>query len=156
MIETLKEIQKVFNIDYSPLFNEFIRWIPRLFSGIIVLFIFWLIYRSVRYVLVRGLKRAKLSLTIIDLLTKVLKYLIFSIAILMMANQWGIEIVPLLSTLGVVGIAVGLAAQQTVANIISGIVILVSRPFQEGDWIEVEDTFGRVMKISLRSTHLLT
>lgn len=156
MLETMKELQKVFNIDYSPLFNEFVRWIPRLISGFVVLFIFWLIYRSFRYILIRGLQRANLSLTIIDLLTKVLKYLVFSIAILMMANQWGIEIVPLLSTLGVIGIAVGLAAQQTVANIISGIVILVSRPFQEGDWIRVEDVFGRVKKISLRSTHLIT
>jgi small conductance mechanosensitive channel len=156
MFKALKEFQQLFNLDYSPIFNEFIRWIPRLISGFLIFFAFWLIYRSLRYVLVRGLQRAKLSLTIIELLTKVLKYFIFSLAVLMMANQWGIEIVPLLSTLGVMGIAVGLAAQQTLANLISGIVILISRPFQEGDWIQVEDVFGRVLKISLRSTHLIT
>ena len=156
MVETLKELQKLFNIDYSPIFNEFIRWLPRLVSGIIVFLLFWIVYRSLRYILVRGLKRAKFSLTLIELFSRLLKYLIFSIAILMMATQWGIEIVPLLSTLGVVGIAVGLAAQRTVANVISGIVILISRPFQEGDWVELEDIFGKVLRISLRSTHLLT
>jgi len=156
MIKLLKELQQVFHIDYSPLFHEFVRWIPRLITGFLILFIFWLIFRSLRYLLKQTLQHAKLSLTIIELLTKILKYFIFSLAILMMANQWGIEIVPLLSTLGVIGIAVGLAAQQTLANLISGIVILISRPFVEGDWIEVENVFGRVLKISLRSTHLIT
>lgn len=156
MIKLLKDLQQVFHIDYSPLFHEFVRWIPRLFAGFLIFIIFWLLFRSLRYVLKQTLHHAKLSLTIIELLTKILKYFIFSLAILMMANQWGIEIVPLLSTLGVIGIAVGLAAQQTLANLISGIVILISRPFVEGDWIEVENVFGRVLKISLRSTHLIT
>lgn len=156
MIETLKELQRVFNIDYSPVINEFIRWLPRFISGLIVFLIFWIVYRAFRYITVRALKRAKISLTLIELFTKILKYTIFGLAILMMATQWKIEIFPILSTLGVVGIAVGLAAQRTVANMISGIIILVSRPFQEGDWVDLEDTFGRVIKTSLRSTQLLT
>ncbi|MCI0515209.1 mechanosensitive ion channel family protein [candidate division KSB1 bacterium] len=156
MLKTLQELQKLLHIDYSPLFTEFIRWLPRLFSGIILFIIFWFVYRGLRFFMIRTLARLQISLTIIELLTKTLKYFLFSLALLMMANQWGIEIVPLLSTLGIVGIAIGLAAQQTLANLISGMIILISKPFQEGDWVELEQTFGKIFKISLRSTQLMT
>ena len=46
--------------------------------------------------------------------------------------------------------------QQTLANFISGIIILVSKPFREKDYVELEGEFGKVQHISLRSTTLLT
>ncbi|MBN1351830.1 mechanosensitive ion channel family protein [candidate division KSB1 bacterium] len=156
MIEFVKDIQQRLNIDLTPLFIQFINFIPNFISGIVIFFMFYGLYRFLRFILIRTLDRAKTSLTVINLLTKVLKYTIFSIAILLMADQFGIQIVTLLSTVGIAGIAVGLAAQQTVSNIISGIIILISRPFKEGDWVELGDVFGKVVQISLRSTHLLT
>ncbi len=156
MVEMLQDLQRMFKIDYSLIFTEFIRWIPHLIVGILVFFFFWALYRFFRYLIIRGLKKANLSVTIIDLLIKSLKYFMFTVALLMMANQWGIQILPLLSTFGVAGIAIGLAAQQTIGNIISGITILISRPFKEGDWIELDGVFGKVIQITLRSTHLQT
>ncbi|MBN2088218.1 mechanosensitive ion channel family protein [candidate division KSB1 bacterium] len=156
MVEMLQDLQRMFKIDYSQIFTEFIRWIPNLIVGILVFFFFWVLFRLLRYLIIRGLKKTHLSITIIDLLIRSLKYFMFTVAFLMMANQWGIQILPLLSTFGVAGIAIGLAAQQTIGNIISGITILVSRPFKEGDWIELDGVFGKVIQITLRSTHLLT
>jgi small conductance mechanosensitive channel len=84
------------------------------------------------------------------------KYVCLGLAIILVADQIGIKIITLISTLGVAGIALGLAAQQTLANFISGIIILVSKPFRENDYVELEDTFGKVERISLRSTMLIT
>jgi small conductance mechanosensitive channel len=78
------------------------------------------------------------------------------LAIILVADQIGIKIIALISTLGVAGIALGLAAQQTLANFISGIILLMSKPFKEGDMVELEGTYGRVKEISLRSTAILT
>jgi small conductance mechanosensitive channel len=156
MVEMLQDLQRMFKIDYSQIFTEFIRWIPNLIVGILVFLFFWVLFRFLRFLIIRGLKKTHLSKTIIDLLIKSLKYFMFTVAFLMMANQWGIQILPLLSTFGVAGIAIGLAAQQSIGNIISGITILMSRPFKEGDWIELDGVFGKVIQITLRSTHLLT
>ena len=53
------------------------------------------------------------------------------------------------------GLAVGFAAQSTLANFIAGITILVEQSFQVGDWIRIGDKEGRVVKISLRATQIL-
>ncbi len=156
MVEMLQDLQRMFKIDYSQIFTEFIRWIPNLIVGILIFLFFWVLYRLLRFLMIRGLKKTHLSVTVIDLLVKTLKYFMATVAFLMMANQWGIQILPLLSTFGVAGIAIGLAAQQTIGNIISGITILISRPFKEGDWIELDGIYGKVIQITLRSTHLVT
>lgn len=55
-----------------------------------------------------------------------------------------------------VGVAVGFAAQDILKNIFGGFVILLDRPFKVGDKIEVGDTYGEVMDMSLRSTRIVT
>ncbi len=85
-----------------------------------------------------------------------MKYICLGFALILVADQIGIKIITLISTLGVAGIALGLAAQQTLANFISGIIILVSKPFKERDFVELEGVFGRVEDITLRSTKIMT
>jgi small-conductance mechanosensitive channel len=56
----------------------------------------------------------------------------------------------------VAGIALGFAAQDSVANVISGIMIFWDKPFVVGDWIRTEGNYGRVAEITLRSTRIRT
>jgi small-conductance mechanosensitive channel len=62
----------------------------------------------------------------------------------------------LITVAGALGIAVGLAAQDIFKNIFGGIMILFDRPFQVGDKIEIENYYGEVLKIGLRSTKIVT
>lgn len=88
--------------------------------------------------------------------------LIFSfLAIIILLNHFGITGTALtasLTALGLSGIIVGLAAQTTLADIITGIVLLIDRPFRIGDRIRIEklDTWGDVIEIGWRSTRILT
>ena len=68
----------------------------------------------------------------------------------------GREIAPLIGALGVAGLAVSLAAQDTFSNFIAGVVLLADRPFRLGDWIRVGDKLGRVEGITLRTTRIRT
>ncbi len=68
----------------------------------------------------------------------------------------GREIAPLIGALGVAGLAVSLAAQDTFSNFIAGVVLLADRPFRIGDWIRVGDKLGRVEGITLRTTRIRT
>jgi small conductance mechanosensitive channel len=76
--------------------------------------------------------------------------------LVMAAAQLGIDVGAALAGLGVAGIAVAFAAQDSVANVISGIIIFWDKPFNVGDWIKVADQFGRVNNITLRSTRIRT
>jgi len=70
---------------------------------------------------------------------------------------WDIDVTAWLASAGVVGIAVGFAAKDSLANLFSGIWILADGPFKVGDFINLEgDLRGRVTQIGIRSTRLLT
>lgn len=76
--------------------------------------------------------------------------------LVMVLAQFGIDITLLVGGLSIVGLAVGFAAKDTLENFISGIAILLDRPFRVGDQVEVAGTYGTVVDISLRSTRLRT
>lgn len=58
--------------------------------------------------------------------------------------------------LGVAGIAIGFAAQETVANMIAGFLVFWDRPFKIGDYITTQDRYGRVQEITMRTTRIRT
>ena len=69
---------------------------------------------------------------------------------------WGADLGGVIAALGVGSIVIGLALQDTLGNLFSGIALLFERPFNEGDWIEVDETIGKVIEINWRSVHILT
>lgn len=81
---------------------------------------------------------------------------LFIIAVVIGAGQLGINLTATVAGLGIIGIAIGFAAQDTVANIISGILIYVDKPFKIGHWITVGAMYGRVQKITMRTTRIRT
>ncbi|MFO7834681.1 MAG: mechanosensitive ion channel family protein [Halohasta sp.] len=69
-------------------------------------------------------------------------------------SVWNIEIGGVLVGAGFLGIVVGMAARQTLGSLIAGFVLMFSRPFEIGDWVEVGDNQGIVTKITIMNTHL--
>jgi small-conductance mechanosensitive channel len=70
---------------------------------------------------------------------------------------WGIDVTAWLASAGVIGIAVGFAAKDTLANLFAGLFILADAPYRLGDFVVLDDgTRGLVTEIGLRSTRLLT
>lgn len=78
-------------------------------------------------------------------------------AIYLLLLAWGINVSAWVASAGIVGIAVGLAAQDTLANLIAGLSILVDAPYELGDYLILDGELeGEVTRISFRSTRLLT
>jgi small-conductance mechanosensitive channel len=88
--------------------------------------------------------------------SKVVTYVGVVLAVVMAASAAGVEIDKMLATAGVLTIAVGLAAQTSLSNVIAGLFLLLDRPFQVGDSVEIEARGGTIERISLLSTYLRT
>jgi len=71
-------------------------------------------------------------------------------------DQLGVNVAVLVGGLGIAGIVAGFAARDSLENFIAGVTVLVDKPFQVGDYIEINDQYGQVDEITLRSTRLRT
>lgn len=87
---------------------------------------------------------------------KTAKVLVVVVGVLMTIQNFGVNVVSLLAGLGLGGLALALAAQDTAANLFGSITILMDRPFQVGDYIRVIGTEATVTDIGFRSTRLRT
>jgi small-conductance mechanosensitive channel len=92
------------------------------------------------------------------LLRDLIRYGFFLIAFVYILNAvWGEGITPLIGALGVGGIVIGLALQETLSNFFAGLALLAEKPFAPGDWIRIGDRpEGQVEQITWRATKIRT
>ena len=143
-------------LDVTQLFTHLLLYLPNIIAAGVIIFIAYFFYRVARYFVLRFFKKSGVGESVSNVVVKTIRFLFIGTAFIMALNQMQIKVVTLISTLGVAGIAIGLAAQQTLSNMISGIIILIDHPFREGDFVELDDIYGRVEKITMRSTLLRT
>ena len=101
-------------------------------------------------------KQWKVDLTLIQVLNELIKYTVIALALTIILNEIGINISGIVLSLGIVGIAVGFAARDTLSNFIAGFFILADKGFRVGDIIEISNQQGRVLKMGFRITTLKT
>ncbi|WP_223335196.1 mechanosensitive ion channel family protein [Psychrobacter pacificensis] len=118
--------------------------------------IYYVLWASSGQIIHKVLQHYGLNASIEQLLKNILSVLLLVLGLASVMAQFGFDIVSLVAGLGIVGLAVGFAAQSTLANFIAGITILLEQSFQVGDWIHINDNEGRVVLIALRTTHILT
>ena len=122
--------------------------------SLITIQIFWFLYKLIDPLsfLIHKLGDV-LTYDLIDWGVRILKFIIFVIGAAAVLEIWGIRVGPILAGLGLLSVAVALGAQDLFKNLISGILILLEKRFQNGDWIKVENVVeGMVEKIGFRST----
>lgn len=110
----------------------------------------------VRRIVRRALTVAKVDTTLVPFIGGVAYYVILIALTVAVLGVVGIQTASLLAVLGAAGLAVGLALQGTLSNVASGVMLLVFRPFQVGDYIEAGGTAGSVQAVGLFSTTLNT
>lgn len=89
-----------------------------------------------------------------EILKRVLQIAVLLTAVLIILSLWHVDISGLLFGAGVVGVILGFAAQETLGSIIAGLVMMLSRPFEIGDWIEVGEDRGVVTDITIVHTRI--
>ena len=99
---------------------------------------------------------AKVDLTLVEFLSKVIYFALFIVVILTSLNTLGINTTSFLAIFGAASLAVGLALKDSLSNIGAAVLIIIFRPFRVGDVIDAAGTSGKVEEINLFSTILAT
>lgn len=93
---------------------------------------------------------------LVPLLRKTAKIFITAFGLIYIADSLQIQIAPLLAGLGIGGVAFAFAARDTLENFFGSVTVIIDRPFQIGDWVQVGDTEGTVEELGFRSTRIRT
>lgn len=134
-----------------PLFTEYGL---RMIGALLILIAGWVIGNWVSR-RVQNIKR--LDPMLATFLGGFCKYAILAIAIVAVLGQFGVQTASLLAVLGAAGLAIGLALQGTLSNVAAGVMLLILRPFNVGDYIEFGGGNGGTVKaLGLFTTELAT
>jgi small-conductance mechanosensitive channel len=104
----------------------------------------------------------KIDNIVFDLLNRFSGAIIYAVAVILALDVMGINVMPFIAGAGVLGVAIGFAAKDTLSNLIAGILLIIDRPFEMGDRIEVwsapagSASWGDVIDIGLRATKIKT
>ena len=133
-------------------------YVTRTIIFLLILLVFKLIANLVSYLILKSFesKRVETSRLMQEMLLALSSKGIMLLGFLVALGQLGVEITALLTGLGIAGFIVGFALQDTLANFAAGIMILGYRPFDVDDIIEAGGVIGKVSKMSLVSTTILT
>ncbi|MDD1774614.1 MAG: mechanosensitive ion channel family protein, partial [Methanobacterium sp.] len=96
----------------------------------IILIMAFIVIEIINYLLKSTGQRFELETTVIQVLQEIFKYTVIVIALVMILNELGINVTALIFSLGIVGVAVGFAARDTLSNFISGLFILGHKSFK--------------------------
>ena len=94
--------------------------------------------------------------TVVSAAESIMRFLIVIFGMVFIADALGFDLTTMVAGLGITGLALALAAQDTISNIFGATTVLLDRPFQVGDWVVIGSVEGEVMEIGLRTTLIRT
>lgn len=138
--------------------DEFILGLPNFIIAAIVLSISIFVARNLKTIARKGLAKTGANKTVVGLLSNMLVavFMLLSIFVILNILDLSDALTALLGTAGVAGLAVGLALQDPLVNLFSGVLMSVRDYYKIGDLVETNSYFGRILKINLRSTVILS
>lgn len=146
--ETLSGLTSDINLDTLTL-TSVLKTSVMILAGIIII-------RILLNIVDKTLKRSKSLSSLHVYIRSVVRVLLWGLLALVVLGSLGVEMTSIIALLSVAGLAVSLALQNTLSNLAGGIMVLVSKPFEVGDYIETEGVSGTVAAVDLAYTSIAT
>ena len=148
-------------IDWMEVFISSLRLRDRIGVNLIVSAIIFFVAKIAVSVVKRLLSKAesrhvKFTPLMSGFVFKLLKVLIWIFAILFILGVWGIDLTPVVAGLGVTGVVLGFALQESISSIFSGMMLAINQPFELGDYVDIGSTSGTVRAMDIMSVTLTT
>lgn len=123
-------------------------------AAIIILVVGRMVAGWARKITRKGLERGEVDETLVPFLAKLVYYTVLAVVVIAALNRIGVATTSVVAIFGAVGIAIGLAMQGTLSNFASGVMLLIYRPFDLGDFVDAGGVKGTVMEIGVFVTTL--
>ncbi len=142
-----------------PLHPDAALFAGSVIQSLVTVVVFWTMFQltdafSLAFKKIFGLFGADLGVDLHQFFIRALKVIVVFLGVMAVLQQWGVNVAAFLGGLGLAGMAVALAAKETVQNVFGGLTIFADRTYQRGDWIETPFVEGTVEVIGLRSSKI--
>ncbi|MFU8841814.1 MAG: mechanosensitive ion channel family protein [Nitriliruptoraceae bacterium] len=138
---------------FAELAGDLLVRLPLILVALVAFALFLLVVRLIMGGVNRGMRRADLDFTVRRLVSNLLRLLLLLLVVLLALSIAGVEIGAMLAALGLIGLGVALALQNILENLISGVLILIRKPYDRGEIVIVaEGLEGYVDDVDLRVT----
>ncbi len=137
---------------FVDLYEKILRAAPDILTGAIVFTIFFVAAWVGKRVIARTAPRVKADTGVVLLLSRVYYYGILTFGLLTALQAANLDVTALVAGLGLTGFALGFALKDVLSNLLSGIMLLIYRPFNIGDQIEMGSYEGTIQMIRMRDT----
>ncbi|MCW8830132.1 MAG: mechanosensitive ion channel family protein [Gammaproteobacteria bacterium] len=140
----------------TPILEQSALWMPKIIGVLIVITIFTVLSNISKKIILKISSRLKLESSLSHLFARSSRVALIIIGMITALGTIGIDVSALVAGLGLTGFAFGFALKDTISNILSGVLILLYKPFKIGDRINIAGHQGQVLSIDLRYTKLVT
>ena len=146
--------------DFAQIWSNFLNWLadvtPKLLLAIVIFIVGWWTVKLIIMFVKKGLAKMGVEKSVITFLSSFCKYILRIFAFIIALTPFGFHISSLFAALGAAGITLGLGLKESVANIASGIQIVITKPFQVGHYIQLNNVEGTVTRVEIMYSTLMT
>ena len=136
------------------LLDEATLWLPRVIGVVVIFVIFFILTKILKRIITSTAERLKLDGDLTSLLARTSNITLIIFGFVTALGTLGINVSALVAGLGLTGFALGFALKDTISNLLSGVLILLYRPFEKGNCIKISGYEGIIVSIDLRYTEL--
>jgi small conductance mechanosensitive channel len=141
----------------ADMLSAFTNYGVDIVGAVALLVIGWTVANWAQRMSMRGLARVPgMDETLKPFISRLLWWIVIIFVLVAVLNQFGVQTTSVIAVLGAAGLAIGLALQGTLANVAAGVMLLILRPFNVGDYVDAGGDAGTVVEIGLFNTELTT
>ncbi len=155
------------NFFTEDLLNSFNAWIVdlgefaldfliKLIFAAIIFLIGWWLTKRINKLVIKALNKSNIDPAATHLMSQITLFAMRILVIITVVAQIGVNVTSLIAALGAATVTIGLALQDSLSNLASGVLIIINKPFKKDDYIEFEGLTGVVKKIEISNTILTT
>ncbi|MGB5519905.1 MAG: mechanosensitive ion channel domain-containing protein [Gammaproteobacteria bacterium] len=136
------------------LLDEASLWVPRVIGVAVIFVVFFILAKIVRRIITSAADRLNFEGDLTSILARTSSITLIIFGFVTALGTLGINVSAIVAGLGLTGFALGFALKDSISNLLSGVLILLYRPFQTGNRIRISGYEGTVISIDLRYTEL--
>lgn len=134
--------------------SQAVAWVPTVLVALGLVLLFLILSRAAHFAVLRVVERTRAHGPLGHLLASVARISLVGLGLVTALGTLGVNIMGIVAGLGLTGFALGFALKDSISNLLAGVLILLYRPFDVGDTIDVSGFAGKVITVNLRYTEL--